>query len=92
MRKKRMTETVIVLYLAYQTDHGGNRPTALRMHPEDWDRLRYEVDAASGYLAPGGKRFMGMVPLIDPRWKKGFPICIGPSGAAEAHEAGARSA
>lgn len=91
MEKQRMTETVITLYSAFRQDNAGTPPTGIRMHPEDWYKLLSEVHHTPGNMNPDGRTYMGMTPLIDPRWKVGFPICVGPQGAAEAHEAGARA-
>ena len=83
-------ETVLIAYREARRADPERRPTALRIHPEDWYSLLAEV---TRNFAPvdGGKRYMGMVPLIDPKWPRLFPSCLNPKGAADAIEAGARA-
>jgi hypothetical protein len=83
-----MAHTLGCLRGTYMGDHNGERPTAFRIHPEDWHKLLSEVQPLSGWMGPD-RKFMGMNALVDPKWQKGFPVCVGTKGAAEAIEAGA---
>lgn len=86
--KQSMCNTLGVLRGTFMSDHEGRKPSAFRIHPNDWYKLLSEVRPPSGSMGPD-TRFMGMVPLIDNRWPEGFPICVDQRGAAEAIEAGA---
>lgn len=89
--QQSMTNTIGVIRGTFLTERQGAYPAAFRIHPKDWYKLLSEVSACSSNLA-SDMRFMNMVPLVDPKWKRGFPICVDTKGASEAIEAGARQA
>jgi len=88
-----MHDAVMRALCAFKAEREGNSPTSLKLHPEDWDRLRYEMGRNANFISVDPhahyQKVFGMVVLLDHKWSKGMPLALDTSGAAEAIERGA---